>query len=71
VRQLALPVSAGGSILTYLAQGGDLSRWGLSSAITAAANGMEDYEQATVLERVGGELLDMTPAQWRPIAAAA
>ncbi len=71
VRTLALPVSTSGSILTYLAQGGDFSRWGLSSAITATANGLEDYEQATSLEHAGGELIAMTPHQFRAIASAA
>lgn len=70
-RTLALPAGTQGSILTYLAQGGDLSRWGLASAITATANGLEDYESATDLEHAGGELLDMSGAAWRAIATAA
>lgn len=71
VRELALPVSVSGSILTYLAQGGDLSKWGLASAVTATANNFEDYEGATALERAGGEILAMSGGQWTKIANAA
>jgi len=70
-RTLALPPGTQGSILTYLAQGGDLTRWGLLNAITATANGLEDYEEATALEHAGGAMLGMTAAQWAPIANAA
>lgn len=71
VRELALPPATSGSILTYLAQGGDFSRWGLASAITASANKLEDYEQATAFEHAGGEVLAMTGPAWRAIATAA
>lgn len=71
VKTLALPVSTGNSILTYLAQGGDMSRWGLASAITATANKHGDYEGATSLERAGGEVLALPARQWGAISAAA
>jgi len=71
VKELALPVSTQGSILTYLAQGGDLTRWGLSSAVTATANGFDDYEGATELERAGGEILAMDQGRWKTIARVA
>jgi hypothetical protein len=71
VKELALPPARQGSILTYLAQGGDFSRWGLSSAVTASANSHADYEGATLLERAGGELLAMSESKWKAIAAAA
>jgi hypothetical protein len=47
VRRLALPEASAGSILGHLSQGGELTQWGLSSAITRAANDLEDYETAT------------------------
>lgn len=71
VKKLALPGSTGKSILNFLAQGGDFSRWGLSSAVTATANNFGDYEGATELERAGGELLAMPASDWRLIAKAA
>lgn len=71
VRQLSLPLSSQGSILTFLAQGGDLSRWGLSSAITAVSAELPDYEASTALERAGGELLELPAKQWSDISKAA
>lgn len=71
VKTLALPVSTQGSILDYLAKGGDFSAWGLSSAITATANNAESYELASELERAGGKVLALPERQWATIAAAA
>ena len=56
-------------ILTEMVKGGDLSQWGLSNAITAYAQKVESYEEATELERVGGEVLTLTKKEWLPIAA--
>lgn len=69
-RQLALPERSQSSILTALAKGGDLSQWGLSSAITEVANTTADYEEATILERAGGEVLALAPRDWEAIAKA-
>lgn len=70
VKQLALPAGTGTSILTHLARGGDMSRWGLSSAVTATANTFSDYEGATDLERAGGQLLAMDGKDWNTISLA-
>jgi hypothetical protein len=70
VRQLALPVSTAPSILSFLARGGDLSKWGLSSAVTAVANTFADYEGATQLEHAGGEILALDGPKWEAIASA-
>jgi hypothetical protein len=69
VEQLALPPALSGGILTALAQGGDLTQWGLSSAITRVANGVEDYEMATTLERAGGAVIALGERDWSRIAA--
>lgn len=71
VEQLALPERTSSGILTQLARGGDLTRWGLSSAITATANGLGDYEASTDLERAGGKVLALEPRDWRKISEAA
>jgi len=70
-KELALPQSSQGSILTFLAQGGDMSRWGLSSAITAASAELADYESSTAFEHAGGELLEISHSKWRKISQAA
>jgi hypothetical protein len=71
VKELALPSTTQNSILKALASGGDLSRWGLSSAITQVANTFPDYEGATALERAGGEVLALNGRGWDQISNAA
>jgi hypothetical protein len=71
VKQLALPPATGNSILTALARGGDLTQWGLSSAITEVAGDVEDYETATQLERAGGQVLALDSRSWETISKAA
>jgi hypothetical protein len=70
VEQLALPERTSSGILTQLARGGDLSRRGLSSAVTAVANTTADYEATTELERAGGKVLAMAGRDWTRIAEA-
>jgi hypothetical protein len=70
VKRLALPESTSGSILTHLAAGGDLTQWGLSSAVTRVANDFDDYEGATELERAGGKIIALSPSDWKVISEA-
>lgn len=58
------------SVLTHLAAGGDLSRWGVLSAVTRASQDVEDYDRATEMEELGGKLLAYTPREWRQVAHA-
>jgi hypothetical protein len=59
------------SVLRYLIDGGDLSRWGLANAITATARDVENYDRATELERLGGQIIELPRSEWQPIAEAA
>lgn len=72
VAELKLPERTTGGILTALARGGDMSKWGLSSAITyvAGTDDSLDYEAATDLERAGGEVLALEGRRWDVIARA-
>ena len=65
----ALPKTLHSNILNELVKAGDLTQWGLSNAITALANTTDDYEGATELERVGGEILALEPKRWKELAA--
>lgn len=49
-----------GDVLRQLFIGGDNSRYGLMNAVTAAARIASDYERATELERIGGEILSLS-----------
>jgi hypothetical protein len=59
------------SVLTHLAAGGDLTRWGVLSAVTRASQDVESYDRATELEELGGKLLAYSPREWRAVAVAA
>ena len=48
-----------GDVLRQLFMSGDSSRYGLVNAVTAASKIASDYERATELERIGGEILSM------------
>lgn len=48
-----------GDVLRQLFMSGDNSRYGLLNAVTAASKIAPDYERATELERIGGEILSM------------
>ena len=55
------------NILNYLIQGGNLSLYGLSNAITRASQDVESYDRATTLEGIGWQVATMEPAQWKEI----
>lgn len=71
VKRLALPEATAGSILSHLARGGQLNQWGLSSAVTRAAQDVDSYELATDMERAGGEILAWAGRDWQQVATAA
>lgn len=61
----------GKSVLKQLANGGDLSRFGLYNAITAASQTVDDYDRASDLERIGAQVIELPANQWKAIATAA
>ena len=76
IETLSLQPALRGSILRNFIsppEGGaaDFSRYGLLNAITATANGVEDYEMATALEHAGGKVLELPKVSWKRIAEAA
>lgn len=52
------------NILNHLIEGGDLSLYGLSNAVTRASQDVESYDRATTLESAGWEIITMNPAVW-------
>lgn len=59
-----------GSILKHLVEKGDLSRWGLSSAVTRAAADLPDYDRASEFERLGGAIVELDRKDWKELAGA-
>ncbi len=54
-------------ILSHLIAGGDLTRWGLCSAITRHSQDVAGYDSASDLERVGGKIIEMS--DWRSMVS--
>jgi hypothetical protein len=56
------------SVLANLIERGDLSQWGLSSAITRASADADDYDRASELEAVGGQVIELQRNEFTAIA---
>jgi hypothetical protein len=59
------------SVLLRLASGGDLSRWGMVNALTAAAKDADEFDRQADLELAGGALVAMPAREWQKVATAA
>lgn len=57
------------SVLTRLAAGGDLTRWGVVNAVTAAAKQADSFDRQQEMERIGGEVLALPSREWAALAA--
>jgi hypothetical protein len=66
----SLPESTRKRVLDHLFESGDLSRYGVSGALTRASQDETDYEDATALERAGGKVIEMDPREWDTLVAA-
>lgn len=67
----SLTDTEGEMILQNLINGGDLSQYGLSNAITAAAASPNvNYERATELERFGGQVIELSQKDWKEMVSA-
>ena len=58
----------GSGVLDHLIRGGDLSLYGLSNAITRAAQDVESYDRSTEMESIGYTVLGMS--DWQRLNAA-
>ncbi len=57
-------------ILARLIEGADLTRYGIHSAITRHSTDVEDYDRATELERIGGDVIELPANDWQTLVAA-
>lgn len=64
-----LPTEYTSGILAALMKSGEMTQWGLSNAITEFCQTVPSYEDATSMERVGGEILELSATKWEAIAA--
>lgn len=56
-KRATLTEDEAGSVLEHLIEGGDLTAYGYLNAVTRASQDVTDYERATELERLGGQIL--------------
>lgn len=69
--RFGLTEATGTSILKHLIEGGDLSRFGLHNAVTRASQDVDDYDNATGMERIGAQIIELPKAEWKVLAQAA
>lgn len=70
-KKFSLTQDEGKSVLRHLIEGADLSQFGLYNAVTRASADVEDYDRASDLERLGGQIIELAPTEWRELAKAA
>jgi hypothetical protein len=58
-------------ILKHLIKGGDLTQYGLVNAITRYSQDVPDYDRATDMERLGGQVLELSKSDWKELAEVA
>lgn len=58
-----------GDMLKLLIKGGDLTQWGMANAVTQYSQDTTDYERATELERIGGQVIELSGRDWTALAA--
>jgi hypothetical protein len=68
-KQYGFTGSEESDILKYLIEGGDLSLYGLSNAVTRTSQDVLDYDRATVLESAGWEIAAMSRDIWKSLNA--
>ncbi len=56
-------------ILAHLIRGGDLSQWGLCSAVTRYSQDIQNYDRATELEYVGSSIVELAAPEWDRLAS--
>jgi hypothetical protein len=69
-KRFGLTDEEGAGVLAHLIRGGDLSHWGLCSAVTRFSQDVGSYDRATELERIGGKLVELPKSDWQRLSAA-
>lgn len=70
-RKLGIAEGEQRGILQALIEGGDMTRYGMHSAITRFSQDVSDYDRATELERAGAKVIELNRSEWRQMAEAA
>jgi len=66
-REFGITKEESGGVLRHLIEGGELSLYGLSNAVTRAAQDLESYDRSTDFEIIGYNMLAMSRALWNRV----
>jgi len=67
-KRFTLNEDESGGVLRHLIEGGDLSRYGVMNAVTRTSQDVDDYDRATELEQMGGQVIELPRTDWTAIA---
>lgn len=67
-KRFSLNEGESAGILAHLIRGGDLTQWGLCSAVTRYSQDVVNYDRSTELERIGGRLVELPRTDWMSLA---
>ncbi len=59
------------AVLRHLVEGGSLTKYGLHSAVTRAAEDLASYDRASQFEQIGGNIVELNKNEWNELAVAA
>lgn len=65
--QFNLSQAEGEGVLAALLQRGDMSVFGIQAAVTQHSQEVEDYDRASELEEIGGQILELPAQRWTTI----
>jgi hypothetical protein len=65
-KRFSLPNKESESVLTHLAAGGDLTKWGLTNAVTRTAQDV-NADRAVDLERLAADIIELSASQWNEL----
>jgi hypothetical protein len=60
-----------GGLLRHLVGAGEMTQYGLQWAVTRLSQDVADYDRASDLERLGGQVIELPRSQWQELAEAA
>ena len=60
-----------GGLLRHLVDSGEMSKYGLQWAVTRLSQDVVDYDRASDLERLGGQVIELAQNEWEVLAKAA
>ena len=55
-------------IMEHLIKGGDFTQYGAHAAVTRFSQDVDNYDRASDLENIGGEIIRMDPSEWTTLA---